>query len=173
MGINSLRFYTLSLGILCLLIALIGCGNNEIPALENRGYVYIGLVIPRSGPLAEYGETIIRGAHLAVEAINEKGGVRSRPIKLLIRDEMDYKSDPGFGGLPKDPRVSVIIGHLLESAFQAARVPYLQSRHPVLLPFLSGDDVSRSGSGLFFRLIASDSAQARALAWFPRDTLTA
>jgi len=172
-GKNTLSFYIFSLGIFCLLVVFTSCQKDEIPLPKNRGYIYFGLVVPRSGPLVKNGEAIVRGAELAVEAINKTGGIKTRPVKLLIRDEMEYKTDPSFGGLAKDPRVTITIGHLLERAFEPARVLYLQAEHPVLLPFLSGDDVSHSGSGLFFRLLSSDSDQAQVLAEYARDSLKA
>ena len=170
---NTLSSSIFSVGILCLLVVFTSCQKDEIPPLKNRGYIYFGLVVPRSGPLVKNGEAIVRGAELAVEAINKTGGIKTRPVKLLIRDEMEYKTDPGFGGLANDPRVTMTIGHLLERAFEPARALYLRAKHPVLLPFLSGDDVSRSGSGLFFRLLSSDSDQIRGLAEYAHDSLKA
>jgi branched-chain amino acid transport system substrate-binding protein len=48
--------------------------------------IKIGFPIPLSGPTAVYGEPILKGAQMAVEEINAKGGVLGRKIELLARD---------------------------------------------------------------------------------------
>ncbi len=48
--------------------------------------IKIGFPIPLSGPTAVYGEPILKGAQMAVEEINAKGGVLGRKLELLPRD---------------------------------------------------------------------------------------
>ena len=48
--------------------------------------IKIGFPIPLSGPTAVYGEPILKGAQMAVEEINAKGGVLGRKLELLSRD---------------------------------------------------------------------------------------
>ncbi|MBW2085271.1 MAG: amino acid ABC transporter substrate-binding protein, partial [Deltaproteobacteria bacterium] len=154
-----------------LLVCLAGCEKAQTPALKNRGYIYLGLVAPQSGPLKPYGENLIRGAQMAIDAVNAAGGIKGRPVKLRLEDEAQIADMPGSRRLARDPRVHVVIGHLLEHAFAASRPMYLKANLPVLLPVLSGDDISLSDKGLFFRLMTSDSAQAEALAEYAIGTL--
>lgn len=49
--------------------------------------IVIGQVAPFTGPQAVTGRAIHAGAKLYFEAINAKGGVRGRPIKLVTRDD--------------------------------------------------------------------------------------
>jgi ABC-type branched-subunit amino acid transport system substrate-binding protein len=53
----------------------------------------VGLVAPKSGPLTGLGESMIRGAELAVDAANEQRGEGVRPVKLMIEDEL--RPEPG------------------------------------------------------------------------------
>ena len=46
----------------------------------------IGYIMPLSGTVAQWGEANKRGAELAVEEINESGGVLGYELKLLIED---------------------------------------------------------------------------------------
>jgi branched-chain amino acid transport system substrate-binding protein len=50
------------------------------------GPIKIGFPIPLSGPTATYGVPILKGAELAVQEINAKGGVLGRKLELLSRD---------------------------------------------------------------------------------------
>jgi branched-chain amino acid transport system substrate-binding protein len=48
--------------------------------------IKIGFPIPLSGPTAVYGEPILKGAQMAVDEINAKGGVLGQKLELLSRD---------------------------------------------------------------------------------------
>ncbi len=48
--------------------------------------IKVGFPIPLSGPTAVYGVPILKGAEMAVQEINAKGGVLGRKIELLSRD---------------------------------------------------------------------------------------
>src|SRR5580704_13337639 len=48
--------------------------------------IKIGFPIPLSGPTAVYGEPILKGAQMAVDEINAKGGVLGKKLELLFRD---------------------------------------------------------------------------------------
>jgi branched-chain amino acid transport system substrate-binding protein len=53
-------------------------------AAENT--IKIGFPLPLSGPASVYGVPIIKGAEMAVQEINAKGGVLGRKLELLERD---------------------------------------------------------------------------------------
>jgi branched-chain amino acid transport system substrate-binding protein len=53
-------------------------------AAENS--IKIGFPMPLSGPAAVYGVPIVKGAEMAVQEINAKGGVLGRKLELLERD---------------------------------------------------------------------------------------
>src|SRR3954469_24034505 len=48
--------------------------------------IKIGFPMPLSGPAAVYGVPILKGAEMAVEEINTKGGVLGKKLELLSRD---------------------------------------------------------------------------------------
>ncbi|MDM8522260.1 ABC transporter substrate-binding protein [Desulfococcaceae bacterium HSG8] len=56
--------------------------------------VIIGLDADMSSGSAESGEAIKRGAELAIDEINKKGGVLGRPFQLIIRD---HRGNPARG----------------------------------------------------------------------------
>jgi len=53
-------------------------------AAENT--IKIGFPLPLSGPVSVYGVPVIKGAEMAVQEINAKGGVLDRKLELLERD---------------------------------------------------------------------------------------
>ena len=74
--------------------------------------IKIGFPMPLSGPAAVYGVPVTKGAELAVQEINAKGGVLGRKLELLERDERGL-GRAGDGGVaasvgsgapvPRDP----------------------------------------------------------------------
>lgn len=55
-------------------------------AAESGGTVKFGLVAPVTGPYSGDGQEMVRGAKLAVEDINELGGVLGKKVELVIGD---------------------------------------------------------------------------------------
>lgn len=68
----------------CLLIA--SCSAQKEP-------IKIGVVLPLTGPFQIYGQQGLNGALLAVEDINQRGGVLGHPIELVVRDN---QTDPAL-----------------------------------------------------------------------------
>ena len=57
------------------------------PGAQAADPIKIGLVTALSGQSARAGEAITRGATIAIEEINAKGGVLGRPLELVRRDD--------------------------------------------------------------------------------------
>jgi branched-chain amino acid transport system substrate-binding protein len=55
--------------------------------------IIIGQVAPFTGPQAVTGKAMHAGAKLYFDAVNSRGGVRGRPIKLVIRDDAQKPED--------------------------------------------------------------------------------
>jgi branched-chain amino acid transport system substrate-binding protein len=64
----------------CFAAGLVPCAA----AAENT--IKIGFPMPLSGPASVYGVPVIKGAEMAVQEINAKGGVLGRKLELLERD---------------------------------------------------------------------------------------
>jgi branched-chain amino acid transport system substrate-binding protein len=61
---------------------------------QARGEPYrIGIILPMTGPTADYGVDFNRGALLAEEEINAAGGIKGRPIKLVLGDSKNQPKD--------------------------------------------------------------------------------
>ncbi|MFN2645820.1 MAG: ABC transporter substrate-binding protein [Burkholderiales bacterium] len=63
-------------------------------AQRAKGEPYrIGIILPMTGPTADYGADFNRGAVLAEEEINAGGGIKGRPIKLVLGDSKNQPKD--------------------------------------------------------------------------------
>src|SRR5262249_2195108 len=69
----------------CLGLAL-GVVVGSSAAAQAEDAIKIGFPMPLSGPAAVYGVPVTKGAQMAVEEINAKGGVLGRKLELLSRD---------------------------------------------------------------------------------------
>ena len=56
--------------------------------------IKIGMCAPVTGPAAESGGYAIKGAKLALEAVNKAGGVLGKQLELIIED--DQTTNPGI-----------------------------------------------------------------------------
>src|SRR3979409_1691934 len=77
-----------------LALALAGTATVPAPAQPARGEPYrIGIILPMTGPTADYGADFNKGAVLAEEEINAAGGIKGRPIKLVLGDSKNQPKD--------------------------------------------------------------------------------
>src|SRR5215475_8336353 len=110
--------------------------------------IKIGLVTALSGQSARAGEAITRGATIAIEEINAKGGVLGRPLELVRRDD---ESNPAKGltaarELIQREKVAILIGGL-DTPVQLAIVPFVNNtKFPFLVPWAAGTNITENGA---------------------------
>ena len=80
--------------ILMIVVLAAACGNGGGSGTnanqgEGGGTVKIGCVYPLSGSNALLGEESLRGAQLAIDEINENGGIWGKKIELVVADAPD------------------------------------------------------------------------------------
>jgi ABC-type branched-subunit amino acid transport system substrate-binding protein len=156
----------------------VSAGNNDnaskqpSPAPGAAGTKYkgdplkFGILLPKSGALAQLGPPIFAGAHLAIKEINDLGGILGKPVEY---EDADDGTDPGKAGAALDKLfqdgVGIVIGPstsgesmaLIPKAVAAGRILFSPSATSAALT--KADD-----HGLFFRTAPSDSYQSQALA---------
>lgn len=149
------RIFVLSL-IALSLIWLVACSARKEP-------IRIGLAINLSGRGGTAGEYIRSGSMLAVEEINEHGGIRGHPLELIIRDDGDTPA----GILAADSelidlKVPLIIGHDYSQSTLAA-YPHVTSQGVLLFTPFTGTTQLSDRDDLFFRTSVDNRAYGRAL----------
>ena len=88
--------------------------------------IFIGLSAPITGNYAEYGNNWKKAMDIAVERINQRGGIKGRPLQLVVEDS---KSDPKDSAqiaqkFVSDSRIVAELGDFTSTACMAAQPIY-------------------------------------------------
>ncbi|MEF2145245.1 MAG: branched-chain amino acid ABC transporter substrate-binding protein [Desulfovibrionaceae bacterium] len=157
-------------------VLAVGCGGEkkeETAAKQDaaaekapeapQGDIILGVPGAHSGDLASYGLPTVNAAELVAEALNAKGGVLGRQVKVLAQDD-ECKPEKATNAATKllSQEVTVVLGHICSGATKAALPIYNESKIVCLSPSATNPPLTQSGDyPCFFRTIASDDAQAQ------------
>lgn len=174
-------------GLLAGMSLLAACGNDDgatgteedAATYDDRETVLVGSVFANSGEYTAYGQPQTNAIEMAVEEINEAGGVLGKNIELV---EYDYSSDETEAAtlatrLATEDEVSIILGPDTSGSSLAALQQAAQYNVPLLSPSASLDDFTVDSSGevidTAWRIAYSDSYQGEALAQFAVEEFNA
>lgn len=110
--------------------AACGLGGDTTGAASAQGdTVNIGVLYPKTGQYAEYGRLFKQGLDLAVEEVNESGGVGGKTLGLKYFDtQSDPKQDASVAPkLASDPSVIAVVGDYASPASAAASPTFQQA----------------------------------------------
>lgn len=127
--------------------------------------IKIGAIIPLTGGFATYGEPVRDGMLLAIEEINNAGGIEGGKIKLVIEDDAgDPKTSVNaFTKLATTDRVPVILGPL-SSGCSMATAPVAEKNKVVQISTLAGIPALSEAGDYVFRIYPSSEIGARYVA---------
>jgi branched-chain amino acid transport system substrate-binding protein len=147
------RYFILSL----ILFAFIFSCKEEAKVLR------IGALIPQSGTLEPYGRNVKNGLTLALNQINDMGGVGGKKLDLIFEDDGSDEKVAVRKAEQLVKQVPVIIGGVT-SPVALAIAPVCESSKVVLLsPTASSPKFSEAGNYIF-RNYPSDSLEGRVMA---------
>jgi branched-chain amino acid transport system substrate-binding protein len=147
---------------------LIGCLVIPGPTLAAEP-VRIGVTTILSGPYADRGQSEQYGVELALQRINQSGGVLGRPVEAVYGDNA---ADPAVGiraaqRLIDEEHVPVLLGALWTPVTHAIMPIVAQAKVPLVIDISAGQDfVDASGVGgndYAFKTIPSDLDIAKAM----------
>lgn len=126
--------------------------------------IIVASVGPMTGQYAAFGEQLRRGAEMAVENINAKGGVLGRKLKLEIGDDAcDPKQAVAVANQLASKKVSLVAGHFCSSSSIPASAVYNESGVLQISPASTNpaftDDAAKKGWKNVFRTCGRDDAQ--------------
>src|SRR5580698_9468284 len=130
--------------------ALLLAGLFAATAAQAAEPVRIGITTILSGPFADRGQSEQYGAQLALDQINEAGGVLGRPIEAYYADNA---CNPAIGvpatrRLIEQEHVPVVIGALCTPVTHAIMPMMEQAKVPLVIATSAGQDfVDASGVG--------------------------
>ena len=131
--------------------------------------VRIGVTTILSGPTADKGQSEQYGAQLALNQVNEAGGVLGRPVEAFYADNACNPAVgvPATERLIREEHVPVVIGALCTPVTEALKPVMLAAKVPLVIATSAGQDlVDASGVGgnpLLWKTIPSETDIARGL----------
>lgn len=152
-----------------LIVSLIFSGVTLVYGAET---IKIGLIAPLTGPIATFGQSVEKGARMAVDEINAKGGILGMKIELFVEDNQ-AKAEESANIARKfieQNKVVAILGPVISSNTLAAAPIAQQSKVPLLSPTATNPRVTQVGNYIF-RACFVDDFQGTVMARFARTGL--
>ena len=134
--------------------------------------IKIGMCAPVTGPAAESGGYAIKGAKLALDAVNKAGGILGKQAELIIED--DQTTNPGivlaFSKLAAQSDIVAFLGSIRSTQVHAMAPDVLKLGKPVMI---GGTDpnLTHMGNQWLFRFRPNDGYSGRVIAEYGVSTL--
>jgi branched-chain amino acid transport system substrate-binding protein len=128
-------------------------GGLVAPTLAQKP-VKIGVLTPLSPPGdAAAGQFIVRGAKMAVDDVNARGGVLGRKVELVVEDDSGTpeKGSAGMRKLATQDQVVAVVGQFHSSVTAAVQVLAEQFQVPVFLTQASAKSLTEKHLTYTFR----------------------
>ena len=120
----------------------------------------IASVGPITGSDAAFGEQMKRGAVMAVEDLNEKGGVLGRKLRLEIGDDAcDPKQAVAVANQMGGKKVTLVVGHFCSSTSIPASNVYAEENIIQISPGSTNPQLTERGLNNVFRVCGRDDQQ--------------
>lgn len=156
------------LGLLGLmLLAVFGCQSPQ-----NSNEIVIGEFASLTGTTATFGQSSHRGLQLAIDQINQAGGVLGKKIRLQTEDTQSRPEDAASAvtKLISRDHVVTVIGEVASSRSLAGAPICQENRIPMVSPASTNPQVTQKGDYIF-RICYTDPFQAEMLAKFAYRSL--
>ena len=152
-------------------LLLVGCG----PSAPGGPPVMVGLIAPMTGGLAVSGAAIQRGMLLAMDEVNQDGGVLGRPLQLAVRD---VQNDPQAGvaalrGLVEQEGIVAVFGGIFSPVMIGQLDAVHQLEIPLINPWGSVTSITKNGRdpNYAFRVSLSDDSADEFLVRYALEVL--
>jgi branched-chain amino acid transport system substrate-binding protein len=128
--------------------------------------IKIGAVIPMTGPVAEDGAAVLKGAKLAVKLFNDAGGLNGDKIELLVEDGacIPAQSVAGAEKLVSANKVIALAGAFCSSSTGATMDVALRYKVPMVAGISTAPNLTERGNRYLFRIQATSQMLADAFA---------
>ena len=145
-----------------------GCSKSESDTIN------IGGIFPLSGDVAVYGVECKKGIDLAIDEINEAGGVNGKKIVLIGEDDEGKpdKSVNAFKKLTTKDKVKFVIGSLTSGCVQAVTTLAQAGRVIQIAPAATSPAITEAGDYIF-RACFIDPFQGTVMATYANKNLNA
>ena len=138
-----------------------GCGRSRL-----KGEVFVYVAAPLSGWQADGGQTVVGGVRLMADRINRAGGLLGYHVNVVALDD-EADSDVAVSvaeqikaALQEGKKIIGVVGHYNSGQTLAAMEVYKDLPLIIVTPTASDVSITRKGYSNFFRVNATDAAQA-------------
>lgn len=157
-----------AIAILAPLVFASGCGKSSSDANE----ILIGEYSSLTGTTATFGTSTHRGILMAVDEVNQAGGVLGKKIKLLTEDTQSKPEEAALAATKLITRDNVVtlIGEIASSRSLAAAPICQENKVPMVSPGSTNPEVTKKGDYIF-RVCFIDPFQGEVIAKFAFNSL--
>ncbi|MBI5266982.1 MAG: ABC transporter substrate-binding protein [candidate division Zixibacteria bacterium] len=157
-----------AIAILAPLAFAAGCGKSSSDANE----ILIGEYSSLTGTTATFGTSTHRGILMAVDEVNQAGGVLGKKIKLLTEDTQSKPEEAALAATKLITRDNVVtlIGEIASSRSLAAAPICQKNKVPMVSPGSTNPEVTKKGDYIF-RVCFIDPFQGEVIAKFAFNSL--
>ncbi|MGI2029323.1 branched-chain amino acid ABC transporter substrate-binding protein [Endozoicomonas acroporae] len=155
---------------MAVLTAAVALGSASIASAEDT--IKIALAGPVTGPVAQYGDMQFIGAKMAIEQINQAGGVNGKELEGVVFDDAcDPKQAVAVANRIVNDDIRFVVGHLCSSSTQPASDIYEDEGVLMITAASTSPDITTRGYELIFRTIGLDSMQGPTAAKYIIDSV--
>jgi branched-chain amino acid transport system substrate-binding protein len=153
-----------SITVVVLMCLLLVAGCRATP--RTKGEVIVYVAAPLSGWQADGGQTVVGGVRLMAERINAAGGLLGYQVKVVaVDDEADSDvatqvAEEIRTAIQEGQKVVGVVGHYNSGQTLAAMEVYKDLPLVIITPTASDVSITQKGYKNFFRVNATDAAQA-------------
>ena len=154
-----------------LTVPLAGCGNTPGGSGDE---IVIGGLAPLTGSVAQYGVAVDNAVKMAVDDINDKGGLLGKRIKYISYDE---KGDPteatnAYTRLVDQDKIVALIGDVTSAPCEAVAQQAARDKLPMITPSGTSEAITTYGENVF-RACFIDPYQGQLMASYASKKLNA
>ena len=140
-----------------------GSGSGSGSEGGDSGPIKIGMVIPISGSSAPTGAYMENGAQMAVDEINEAGGVLGRQLELNVEDEAcDAQQSVAGANKAVSNGVVVSVGGYCSGATLPTIPIFQKANMPMIIPAANSQDLVKQGAKNVFMINGTGKQQSTA-----------
>lgn len=155
--VRKRRFAFLAAIMMFLSILLSGCGHQM-----STDTIKIGSVHPLTGSMAYEGQAMVNAQRIAIDKINEEGGINGRMLELVVRDSLGTSIGAANAALKlTNSGVVALTGTYTSSSAQVVSRTAEKTRIPLVITVAASDNLLSNGYRYTFRVQPSVSVFSR------------
>ena len=162
------KVFSVALASVMAVTMLAGCGEGAASSSSGSGTFKIGAIGPLTGAAAAYGNAVVNGAQIAVDEINEAGGINGVQIEYKSEDdELNAEKSVNAYNTLKDWGMQILVGSTTSACSIAVSENTKADNMFQLTPSGSAEDCVKYDN--VFRVCFSDPNQGIASAQYISD----